>query len=110
VTRVLLALAAVASCAPRIGLPAHEHPVLAPQTLSVTAYCDTGTMADGHRARWGAAAGNHWPFGTKLRVGGWFTVTVEDRIRHGSDLDLAMPGNCPAALRWGRRAVTVAPV
>lgn len=75
-----------------------------------TAYCLTGTMANGQRAHRGAVAANRWPLGTRLRVTPspvGELVTVEDRIGHGSELDFAMPGDCAAARQWGRRAVTV---
>lgn len=81
-------------------------------SLSSTAYCETGLMANGHRTYRGAVAGNAWPLGTRLHVSnspygpGVFTVT--DRIGHGSQLDFAIPGDCGAARQWGRRTVKVA--
>jgi 3D (Asp-Asp-Asp) domain-containing protein len=82
------------------------------ELLSSTAYCLTGTMADGTRVdaypAWTVAAGNRWPLGTRLYVVELgITVRIRDRIGHGSDLDLALPGDCPAADRYGRRAVHV---
>lgn len=78
--------------------------------VSSTAYCLTGTMANGRRTHRGAVAGNRWPLGTRLRVSPspvGEVVVVEDRIGHGSELDFALPGDCAAARAWGRRTVTV---
>lgn len=79
-------------------------------TVSATAYCLTGTMADGTPAHRGAVAANRWPLGTRLRVSSspvGEIVTVEDRIGSGSDLDFALPGSCDEARSWGRRTITV---
>lgn len=80
-------------------------------TVSSTAYCLTGTMANGQAVYRGAVAGNRWPLGTRLQVSdspyGPGIFTVADRIGHGSELDFAMPGDCPGARSWGRRTVTV---
>lgn len=70
-------------------------------------------MANGKPARRGAVAmgtrANPWPpLGTRLRVHPspvGELVTVEDRIGHGSELDFALPGDCAAAIAWGRRPV-----
>lgn len=78
--------------------------------LSSTAYCLTGTMANGQPARRGAVAANRWPLGTRLRVNPspvGELVTVEDRIGSGSELDFALPGSCDEARQWGRRRVSV---
>jgi 3D (Asp-Asp-Asp) domain-containing protein len=82
------------------------------QTLPrVTAYCATGSLnAAGHYPRAGEAAGNQWPLGTQILVPGYGFVTVEDRIGHGSDLDLyfgARPDCVRAADTWGARRLTV---
>lgn len=80
------------------------------QRLSVTAYCWTGNRtASGKWPALGMAAGNRWPFGTRLRVEGWGTVTVEDRIGHGSELDLYMgrEGCYQRAMNFGRRSLRV---
>ena len=80
-------------------------------TLSSTAYCETGLMANGQRAYRGAVAANHVPLGTRLHVSdspygpGWFTVA--DRYGHGTQLDFAMPGDCTGARAWGRRAIKI---
>jgi 3D (Asp-Asp-Asp) domain-containing protein len=75
--------------------------------LSVTAYCYTGhRTASGVWPREGMAAGNRWPFGTRLDVESVGTVVVTDRIGHGSDLDLYMP-RCADAVRFGRRELIV---
>jgi 3D (Asp-Asp-Asp) domain-containing protein len=52
------------------------------------------------------AAGNRWPFGTRLRVEHVGVVTVTDRIGWGSDLDLYMT-SCSEARQFGRRHLTV---
>lgn len=86
--------------------------------VSSTAYCATGTMANGHRTHVGAVAGvrfghggPYFPMGARVRVSdspwGPGVFTVEDRIGHGSQLDFAMPGDCRGARRWGRHPVTV---
>lgn len=80
-------------------------------TVSATAYCLTGTMANGEQVYEGAVAANAWPFGTRLyahELGQTFTVA--DRIGHGSDVDIAMPGRCDDAIAFGRRTLTVSVV
>ena len=84
-----------------------------PRTLTVdsTAYCLTGRMANGQPAYNGAVAMNGQPFGSRWRVlsgplaGRVFVVA--DRIHHGSDFDVAMPGDCQQARAYGRRTITV---
>jgi 3D (Asp-Asp-Asp) domain-containing protein len=102
-TRLLLVLAHLLAL---LAPAKHFQPGAVGTSLSVTAYCLTGRMADGQRVHPGAAAGNRWPFGTRLSVPGWGVVTVEDRIGHGSDLDLWTP-SCAAARSWGRRRLVV---
>lgn len=76
-----------------------------------TAYCLTGTMANGQRASYGSVAVNGVPLGTRylIQTGTWAgrIVTVRDRIGNGSAFDIAMPGNCGAARSYGRRNITV---
>jgi len=82
-------------------------------SVSSTAYCLTGAMANGRPARRGAVASNAYPLGTRLRVSPspvGEVVTVEDRIGHGSELDFALPGDCAAAIAWGRRRVVIVEV
>jgi 3D (Asp-Asp-Asp) domain-containing protein len=75
-----------------------------------TSYCPGSSgavMADGTRVRWGSAASNRHPLGTRLqligvRFHGRRTFVVRDRIGHGSDLDLWAP-SCSWSRRWGRR-------
>lgn len=97
--------------APEASRSRRTDPSRATGTLSSTAYCETGLMANGHHTHRGAVAANRWPLGTRLHVSdspyGAGTFTVTDRIGHGSQLDFAIPGDCPAALRWGRRTVRV---
>lgn len=133
-TAPLLALAALSAC-----VPVHRHrgavphataelvaataveatlevvpslePAIGSSTVTSTAYCQTGTMADGRQTYQGAVAGDRWPLGTRLAVSdspdGPEVVTVADRIGAGSDLDFALPGQCQRALDWGRHPVRV---
>ena len=82
--------------------------------MSSTAYCLTGTMANGQKVYRGAAAMNGVPLGSRWRVsGGPFSgsvFTVADRIGHSSGFDIAMPGDCAAAMRYGRHSITVSRV
>jgi 3D (Asp-Asp-Asp) domain-containing protein len=76
---------------------------------SSTAYCLTGTMADGTYTRPGSVASNRHPLGTRLWVrgpGGRWRWVVRDRIGHSSELDFWQP-TCGRAFGWGRRTVTV---
>jgi len=52
------------------------------------------------------AAGNRWPLGTRLRVEGIGVVVVQDRIGHGSQLDLFMTSEA-ACRRFGRQRLAV---
>ena len=71
----------------------------------------SGRMANGQATHTGAAAMNGVPLGTKFRVltgplqGDVFTI--KDRVGSGSDFDVAMPGECTAATRYGRRFVNI---
>jgi hypothetical protein len=76
-----------------------------------TAYCLEGRMGNGQHAHDGAAAMNNVPLGTKFKV---MTgplrgevLTVKDRIGNGSEFDVAMPDDCSAAYRYGRRMVNI---
>lgn len=75
-----------------------------------TAYCLSGTMADGSGVRWGSVAHNGYAFGTRITVSPPFygrrRFTVRDRIGWGTELDFWVP-SCAAALSWGRRYVRV---
>ena len=81
-------------------------------TLSVdsTSYCQGGTMADGEQTYIGAAAGNLWRFGTRIkilsgRLAGTI-VTISDRIGWGSQLDIFNP-SCAWAIQYGRERIEV---
>lgn len=80
-------------------------------SVTSTAYCLTGTMANGQRAHRGAVAMNGPAFGTKYYVHSGplagQTLTVKDRIGHGSDFDIALPGDCGAARQYGRRTIRI---
>lgn len=93
-----------------VSLPIPQKPA-APagpvRTVSSTAYCDSGTMANGNQTHPGAAAMNGIRFGTKFRdVHTGEVFTVEDRIGHGSQFDIWM-SSCAAAIRHGRRTRTL---
>ncbi len=82
-------------------------------TLDSTAYCETGTMADGQRTHVGAAAADGYAFGTRLLITSGpeagSVVVIEDRSAPGAtDLDIWMP-SCAAAIDYGRRVIKVEP-
>lgn len=70
-----------------------------------TAYCLTGTTASGRWTAWGTAAGAAWlPLGSLVAVEGAGTLLIDDRGAPGLfDIDIAAPGACDWALRWGRQ-------
>lgn len=81
------------------------------RTVSSTAYCLTGRMASGKRVYRGAVAMNNVPLGSRWKIltgplKGQ-TLTVEDRIGHSSQFDVAMPGDCRAARRYGRQRIRI---
>lgn len=81
------------------------------RTVSSTAYCLTGRMANGSPASYGSVAMNGVPLGSRWAVlsgplAGRVLV-VRDRIGHSSGFDVAMPGNCRAAINYGRRTVQI---
>lgn len=73
-----------------------------------TAYCQTGTMADGSQTRAHTVAMNNLPLGTKIRtkhpIFGMRHFVVRDHIGHGSEMDV-WTSSCAAAWRFGRRTV-----
>lgn len=100
----------------RVRSGSHVHSTRPPgvlragQLLDVTAYCWTGSRtASGQWPRVGIAAGNIWPIGTVLDVQGVGQVVIEDRIGHGSQLDIHMGRDgCDArADQFGRRQLRV---
>lgn len=76
-----------------------------------TAYCLTGTMASGKKVYEGAAAMNGVPLGTKYQIingpEAGKIYTIEDRISHSSEFDIAYPGDCDAAIEYGRRTIKI---
>ena len=67
-------------------------------------------MADGEQTYIGAAAGNLWRFGTRIkilsgRLAGTI-VTISDRIGWGSQLDIFNP-SCAWAIQYGRERIEV---
>lgn len=108
--------ALLASLPPPDPPPAEPAPGPAPASgparrVNSTAYCLTGTMANGRRVFHGAVAMNGVAFGTRWRILdgplAGRVLTVADRIGHSSQFDVAMPGDCQAARRYGRRTVTI---
>lgn len=75
-----------------------------------TSYCETGRMANGEYTYWGAVAMAE-PFGSRWLVlsgpltGGVFTA--KDHFGHGTDFDIAMPGECGRARAYGLRVIQV---
>jgi hypothetical protein len=84
----------------------------APMTVSSTAYCETGRMANGELAYDGAVSSNFLPRGSVWRVlTGLFagrTFTVKDTGPLAS-FDIAMPGRCADANRYGRHDIQIEP-
>jgi hypothetical protein len=79
-----------------------------------------GGMANGSPVYAGAVAMNGVAFGTRWHVVARFdratetwidvdgpTYTVADRIGHGSQFDVAMPGDCDGARSYGRRRLRI---
>jgi len=99
---------AVAREASRSRHPDHSPAVGGTGTLTdTTCYVWSGhRTASGLWPKPGMAANNAYPFGTRLNVEGVGVVTVQDRIGHGSDLDLFFP-SLPACLRFGRQQLRV---
>jgi 3D (Asp-Asp-Asp) domain-containing protein len=78
-------------------------------STDATSYCEHGRMADGSWTRWGSAAMNGVPLGTRITLTGRSfygrrRFIVRDRIGWGSRLDLWAP-TCSMSVRWGRRTV-----
>lgn len=88
---------------PLRGLTASESGSL----LDVTCYAATGhRTASGKWPRVGMAASNSHRFGTRLLVEHVGVVTVEDRIGHGTDLDVFGPSESYCR-RFGRKHLRV---
>lgn len=88
--------------------PAAGHP--GTRTVTTTAYCLSGRMADGTFTRPRSAASNTLRLGTRITLtrpgpGGLRRYVIRDRIGHGTELDL-WTGSCATALQFGRRART----
>lgn len=94
---------------PEEAPPPEPEPVY--PSVDSTAYCLTGTMASGKKVYEGAAAMNDVPLGSRYRVldgprAGEIFI-IEDRIGHSSEFDIAYPGDCDAAIQYGRRLVRI---
>lgn len=78
-------------------------------SVTSTAYCLSGRMANGRYVHHGAVANNFLPLGTRIRtsrrVFGRRYFRVEDRIGYGTALDF-WTGSCGQARAWGRRRVS----
>ena len=90
--------------------PAVVRPVGGIRIVVSTAYCLTGTMANGQRVHDGAVAMNGEPLGARFEVidgpRAGSVVTVADRIGHGSQFDIWM-ASCDAARAYGRRLIHI---
>src|SRR4051794_3527143 len=84
------------------------------QSVSVSAYTDRGTMADGRQTHVGACAASvlQFPFGTKLQLFNandpnqpQISCTVEDTGTHvcQNTIAVAMPGQTQRAIQFGRQ-------
>ena len=110
----MIALISAMALATGLAAPFDAPPPSVPSpvilTLDTTSYCQAGTMADGQRTYAGAAAGNLWPLGTRLKIlSGRLAgtvVTVADRIGWGSQLDI-FSWSCNWSTRYGREMVKV---
>ena len=81
----------------------------ASHAAAVTAYCDKGIMADGHRVHVGACAGPRWiPLGTRVVIGGE-VYTVEDRTNRRLDgrYDIWRPWSRARCPKFGKRNMVV---
>lgn len=77
--------------------------------FSITGYCATGNRtASGKVPRPGMVAtlDRRIPFGTRVRIDGVGTFTVEDRIGHSSEFDIFF-GSCAEARQFGRKRLRV---
>jgi hypothetical protein len=81
-------------------------------TVSSTAYCETGRMANGEVAHDGAVSSKTLRRGSRWQVlTGPFTgrvLTVKD-TGPLAFFDIAMPGRCADAVAYGRRAIQISP-
>jgi hypothetical protein len=81
------------------------------QTISSTAYCETGRMANGEPAHDGAVSSKTLPRGSAWRV---LSGPYEGRVLVVKDtgskayFDIAMPGDCAGAVQYGRRTIEIA--
>lgn len=93
------------------GSTGRRHTGTAKLRVESTAYCMSGRMANGQATHTGAAAMNGVPLGTRFRVltgpQQGEVVTIKDRVGSGSEFDVAMPGACTRAARYGRRIVNI---
>lgn len=80
------------------------------RSVSSTAYCLQGVMANGEWVHDGAAAMNDVAFGSQwLVLDGTMAgrvFTVKDRIGSGSDFDIWIY-DCNAAIRYGRQHIRI---
>ena len=80
------------------------------RSLVSTGYCEVGRMADGEYTYWGAVAmavpfGSLWLVLSGPLTGGVFTAA--DHFGHGTQFDVAMPGECVRARNYGLRVIQV---
>jgi hypothetical protein len=80
------------------------------RSLVSTGYCELGRTASGVFTYWGAVAmaepfGSRWLVLSGPLVGQVFTAA--DHYGHGTQFDVAMPGECGRARDYGLRVIQV---
>lgn len=107
VALITTAIAALTAPAPKAPSPPAER-----KSVVSTSYCETGRMYNGQRTYFGAVAmaariGSRWRALTGPFAGVVFTVA--DRYGHGTQFDIALPGQCARARIYGLRRIVIEP-
>ena len=107
VALITTAVAALTAPPPQAPPPPAER-----KSVVSTSYCETGKMANGQRTYFGAVAmagriGSRWRALTGPFAGVVFTVA--DRYGHGTQFDIALPGQCTRAQLYGRQRIVIEP-
>lgn len=107
VALITTAIAALTAPPPKALAPPAER-----KSVVSTSYCETGQMANGERTYFGAVAmagriGSRWRALTGPFAGVVFTVA--DRYGHGTQFDIALPGQCARARIYGLRRIVIEP-
>jgi hypothetical protein len=98
-----------ATTAPTIPVPS-KRPQGDDSTISSTAYCETGRMANGQLAHEGAVSSHVLPRGSRWRVltGPYAgAVLIVEDTGPLATFDIAMPGRCDDAVAYGRRVIEI---